>query len=397
MDQGIGQVNFEDRQFVANYTQNLSSSDLATLLDVLFHDYPEEVVERKGSESYHIDVGTLSPNAFNAMRQFVKRALKDDDENTDTSRQEALPRLTIPESLRQNSLSSLPYPQNSLDSISDLYRIQSYNGPDLSSPRYALETMVAGNESEKSPSSASFKPVNQMVTFETTPLLPLPLKDAPQAQVNSIHVPLTKTPRLKRHRESDSTGSTKSDASKKVKQVANEGRYYNGERVWRKDNDQVLEFNGVKVKLLNVHNPTNRPWVCQVCDRDFVSKDKIVNHVQQHSGEKVHECKICHNKFSSKHYLKEHERRVHQFDCHHCHKIFDSFEELHEHALKVHPGLDLVKCSCHKGCANSRCSCFKSGLNCGSSCICMNCNNRASDVVRTGATQQMAAQQIARV
>lgn len=384
--ENINTINLEDRRFIAQCTQNLSASGLSALLDLLFLHFPNEVVERKGGESYHIDVGTLSPEAFVVMRQFVKQALRDDDDMTDLTRQETLPYLMIPEALRQNSLSSLPMRQNSIDSISD-FKISSSREFDLGSPRGFSQKSLADSESNEQ------NPPNQQkgslpTVAEATPILPLPAKDNHNSDVTSIHVPSEKTSRFKRHRESDSSESIQSSDSKKTK-PGNESRYYNGERVWRKDDNQILEFNGVRVKLLSIADPSNRPWVCEVCGKAFVSKDKIVNHVQQHSGEKVHECQICHNRFSSKHYLKEHERRVHQFDCQHCSKIFDTFEKLHEHAVRMHPGDELTKCSCHKGCANSRCSCFKNGLNCNDSCQCSNCNNRVADNPTTASFQQL--------
>lgn len=385
-------VDIQDRRFLAQCTQQLSSNNLSALLDLLLLHHPDEVVERKGGDSYHIDFGTMSPAAYELASKFIRQAVRDDEVEASLTRQDSLPLLPMTsdnsiDGFRQASFSSLGLPlgQDSSELLMKENSLMSL--PDLSS-----YTTAPLSPREKIPEVEVKKPV------ETTPVLPLPSNPSAVASVDSITVtPEKRGSRLTRKRRSSDSReptpepvssesddgerqsvSTAGRGPKKQKKKPIENRYYNGERIWRMANEnKEFEFHGVKVKLLGHHTKTAKPWVCSICSKSFVSKDKIVNHVQQHSGEKLHECPICHGKFSSKHYLKEHEKRVHQFDCHHCDEIFSTFDDLHQHVIEEHPGMNVDKCACTKGCANSRCTCFKNGLNCRDTCQCHNCNNHA--------------------
>jgi hypothetical protein len=357
-------VDVQERRFVAQCVQQLSSSNLSALLDLLLLHHPKDVVERKGGDSYHIDFGTLPDESFALARKFIKDALRDDDDS---------------DFVRQDSLSSLP-PQRK----SPLMML-----PPLPSPTSASDITQA-IQTSNSTSSYSQNPQNEreakINSLDSTPVLPYPngSKENTSASLDSITVsPEKRSSRIKRQSESVSSSPEPSTSAEDTASPAPhdakkaDSRYYNGERIWRHANmDKTFTFHGMNVLLLGQHVETTKPWVCTLCHKAFVSKDKVVNHVQQHSGEKLHECPICHGRFSSKHYLKEHEKRVHQYDCHQCGKVFLTFDELHEHALQAHPKLEAKPCNCKKGCANSRCSCFKNGLNCTASCLCQNCNNQ---------------------
>ena len=364
-------VDLHDRRFLAQCTENLSSSALAALLDLLLMNHPSEVVERKGGDSYHIDFGTLSPEAYAIARKFIKQALKDDDELPDISRQDSI-----------SSLPVLPSPAPSAGSSNVGYGYSDVKESESVSPEPSIPKSELGvsNRRGSMREDRTEQKSKQQTESNATPVLPYPSSEAPQttsSTLDSITVsPEKSSSRLLKRQRRSSPESVATSSSKEVSKKE-ESRYYNGDRIWRKPNDSNFSFHGVNVKLLGTQVDTNRPWICLTCSKAFVSKDKIVNHVQQHSGEKLHECPTCHGRFSSKHYLKEHEKRVHQFDCHQCEEIFSSFEELHEHSLKAHPQLESKNCSCKKGCNNSRCSCFKNGLNCTPDCLCTNCNNMA--------------------
>jgi len=354
-------VDIQDRRYLAQCTQQLSSGALAELLDMLLKQYPAEVVERKGGESYHIDFGTLSTPAYADVREFVKKSLGSDDDfgfsESFSSPAEAV-----------SGFGGLKGPEEE-DESEDGSRIKKHE-KSLTDQRTKKSASREPSPSEKL-SQVSGR--NRQVP-EKTPPLAQPSAGRPGSREQSSDggsdvpsfSPEKSGTRLKRQRLS-SEDDKKEESS----------RYYNGERVWRHASDDLhFSFHGIDVKLLSLKTDTKRPWKCGVCEKAFVSKDKIVNHVQQHSGEKIHECPICHGKFSSKHYLKEHQKRVHLFNCHHCDETFETFDELHAHSLEAHPDHAEVKgCSCKKGCNNSRCSCFKNGLNCTASCQCDNCNN----------------------
>lgn len=55
-----------------------------------------------------------------------------------------------------------------------------------------------------------------------------------------------------------------------------------------------------------------RPFVCNRpnCCKSFVSKSKLVEHLQRHNGEKRHMCSLCGKKYANKHDLRAHTRYV---------------------------------------------------------------------------------------
>lgn len=55
-----------------------------------------------------------------------------------------------------------------------------------------------------------------------------------------------------------------------------------------------------------------RPFVCNRpnCCKSFVSKSKLVEHLQRHNGEKRHMCCLCGKKYANKHDLRAHTRYV---------------------------------------------------------------------------------------
>jgi len=346
-------IDIQDRRYLAQCIQQLSTSSLANLLDLLLDRHSSEIVERKGGESYHIDFGTLSPLAYADAREFIKRALGDDDDF----------------GLRERKLSQRTLATGggkSEDIVKEMAQV-----PVLSES--ASQTIATQSQPQV--------PAQNRSSFDSTPAPPYPnptngvidplhlVSSASSLDVNSAS-PEKNLAKLKRVRLS---------SEEKPEQLKKEDRYYNGERVWRHPTDDLrFNFHGIDVVLLSLTTKTKRPWSCGVCQKVFVSKDKIVNHVQQHSGEKIHECPTCLVKFSSKHYLKEHQKRVHLFHCHYCDAVFDSFDSLQSHSGQVHPKQTALKaCSCRKGCKNSRCSCYKNGLNCNANCQCFSCNNAA--------------------
>jgi hypothetical protein len=403
-------MDLQDRRYLAQCVQHLSSTSLAKFLDLLLDKHPSQVVERKGGESYHIDFGTLSPAAFSDAKEFIKTALKDDDDYCcfNENDQKQVSKIA-------NGNYNLGAPQIPYNSGSIVKPIIGADSPQQQQPLQTKNSFPANSEISPQGVPLQVPTQNQAANTQSTPALPYPkpITNAQNSkattsngsagssvQQTNTFSPEKSSAKLKRiqlspsndtRQERPTRASTKrnleqSPLSKRQKESEaiaamrkDESRYYNGERVWRqKTEDLHFNFHGIDVILLSLEVDTKRPWQCGTCGKAFVSKDKIVNHVQQHSGEKLHECPVCKGKFSSKHYLKEHQKRVHLFHCHHCDAVFDTFDELHEHSGHEHPDQASLKtCSCKKGCNNSRCSCFKNGLNCNDSCQCWSCNNKA--------------------
>jgi len=313
--------------------QHLSSDALAEFLDIMLAKHPSEVVERKGRESYHLDFGTLSQVAYADAKDIIKKAFGDDDETDTKLRERAASVKVEPLEISDAGTSSTGTTPDYNDSVGETPMQRPASAGRSVSPMLKVERTPAVQEiTSRNPTSPGDKSRTKKASSKTS--------DHPVATVND--------------------------------------RYYNGERIWRHvSDDRKFTFHGVGVVLLSHRTETKRPWKCLVCDKHFLSKDKVMNHVQQHSGEKLHECPTCKGKFSSKYYLKEHQKRVHLFHCHKCDAVFDSFNELHEHAENKHMSeFTSSSCICKKGCNNSRCGCFKNGLNCNPMCECVNCNNQ---------------------
>lgn len=65
--------------------------------------------------------------------------------------------------------------------------------------------------------------------------------------------------------------------------------------------------------------------VCNICQKDFITKWELLKHERVHSGERPYVCNICQKGFSVKAYLVEHERVYsgeRPFICNVCEKSF---------------------------------------------------------------------------
>ncbi|WAR18161.1 PRDM1-like protein [Mya arenaria] len=50
---------------------------------------------------------------------------------------------------------------------------------------------------------------------------------------------------------------------------------------------------------------------CLFCGKTFPSLGKINNHVLTHTGQKPHQCEICHKRFTEKGTLRKHLKTMH--------------------------------------------------------------------------------------
>ncbi|KAI5634633.1 zinc-finger double domain-containing protein [Phthorimaea operculella] len=51
-----------------------------------------------------------------------------------------------------------------------------------------------------------------------------------------------------------------------------------------------------------------KPYACELCDKQFTRNNSLSKHVRIHSGEKPYSCKLCDKKFTRNDILKQHER-----------------------------------------------------------------------------------------
>ncbi|XP_043278461.1 zinc finger protein 836-like isoform X2 [Venturia canescens] len=100
-----------------------------------------------------------------------------------------------------------------------------------------------------------------------------------------------------------------------------------------------------------------KPFACLICDKAYTSRSKLNAHNRLHTQTNVHRCNICDKTFSYPSYLTEH-LKIHdktknsnvtkEYECTVCSKRFRLMKNLKIH-LRLHTGKGLVRCEiCHK-------------------------------------------------
>ncbi|XP_065088677.1 zinc finger protein 16-like isoform X1 [Ochlerotatus camptorhynchus] len=84
---------------------------------------------------------------------------------------------------------------------------------------------------------------------------------------------------------------------------------------------------------------------CDSCERVFLDKRGIANHVKQHEPKPMKECSTCERNFSSSYHLSRH-MKIHEMEvqCEHCDRRFSAavYDEYRQHMEQEHPGIELL-------------------------------------------------------
>ncbi|XP_056892083.1 zinc finger protein 239-like [Takifugu flavidus] len=99
----------------------------------------------------------------------------------------------------------------------------------------------------------------------------------------------------------------------------------------------------------NQHNPeaVDRPFKCDMCEKDFKSKANFQKHLRTHTGEKPYSCSFCSKNFSQRSSLNLH-LRIHSgekpYVCETCGKDFIQRSDLTVHIRRAHTGEKPYRC-----------------------------------------------------
>ncbi|XP_065086584.1 zinc finger protein 391-like isoform X2 [Ochlerotatus camptorhynchus] len=97
----------------------------------------------------------------------------------------------------------------------------------------------------------------------------------------------------------------------------------------------------LKSHMSGVHND-ERKFICDVCGKDFKSREALNSHSVLHTGLKREDgarCEICHTWISRKKQLRRHMIEIHQakeVTCGICHKVYPNEKSLTTHKGRVH-------------------------------------------------------------
>lgn len=82
-----------------------------------------------------------------------------------------------------------------------------------------------------------------------------------------------------------------------------------------------------------------RPFVCEVCKKDFARQDRLTRHRRIHTGERPYACGCCSETFARTERLKKHMKRIHgvsKLACRPCNQTFDRWADFQKH-IASHP------------------------------------------------------------
>lgn len=91
------------------------------------------------------------------------------------------------------------------------------------------------------------------------------------------------------------------------------------------------------------HRPQRKPFVCNVCDKDFAERAQLKSHSFTHTTERPYKCNQCAKAYKQSTKLKLHQRSVHEglrpYKCDRCISTFKECSDLRRHR-RVHGGVE---------------------------------------------------------
>ncbi|XP_052841628.1 myoneurin [Drosophila gunungcola] len=107
--------------------------------------------------------------------------------------------------------------------------------------------------------------------------------------------------------------------------------------------DHVLQSH-----IFKAHNIGELPFKCTLCDRSFVGRGELANHIQRVHIGKTHKCTHCERTFAVNSDLQLH-IRTHTghkpYVCEHCGKAFRLRSQMKLHVTAIHTKIRAFKCS----------------------------------------------------
>ncbi|XP_070377123.1 zinc finger protein 75A-like [Dermacentor albipictus] len=158
-----------------------------------------------------------------------------------------------------------------------------------------------------------------------------------------------------RHKaESHSNFEAWADTGATASQAIDSGRALEGDRVdvlkcshcdFTGYNEAVLVEHQLMVHMVPLPDPV-AGYRCQFCPSKFSQHDRLLCHLERHSGSGSFRCFVCAKKFSSERHLVRHvtttHSRVESFPCHLCPSKFSRKDSLVAH-IRKHQA-DIAKC-----------------------------------------------------
>ncbi|XP_055693784.1 zinc finger protein 431-like [Lutzomyia longipalpis] len=124
-----------------------------------------------------------------------------------------------------------------------------------------------------------------------------------------------------------------------------------------KDEEISLEEDVEKQEKRSLPAGPSKPWYCMLCDKSYVSKNLLEEHMNMHTGDRPYSCTKCTKTFASKYtlaaHLKIHSTRPRPYNCSVCNKKFLTGQNLSHHE-KTHLGVKEYVCEvCNKAFGSS--------------------------------------------